>query len=152
MTKLNHQDRVAVGYALYDAGFPCSWSTDVMDALIAGFGDFHKDGDFEYPVYVESGKVANWVDVKRYLKIEEALDQAQDVFAGFEDLNIHDGQFITFEGEYYKARYEGPDLFSFTKVDGTCGLQNDEGRNHLSIEEWNDCFVFDKVNVFEQDE
>jgi hypothetical protein len=151
MSLLNDQDRCAVAHALYDAGFKPTWSSDVADNLIAGYGDMDKHGEFIYPLYVVNGEVKDWPYVKARLRVEEQLENAQDVFAGFEDLDIHDGDYIKFEGEFYKARYEAPDLFSFISINGKFQLQG-EAHEHLSIADWNDYFVFDKVTVFERDE
>ena len=151
MTQLNMQDRTAVAHALYDAGFKPDWSSDIADNLISGFGTIWKDGEFQYPLYVINGKIQDWGWVKGRLRVEENLENAQDVFAGFENLELHDGDYIKVEGEFYEARYEAPDLFSFISVNGKFQLQG-EAEAHLSIADWNDYFVFDKVTVFERDE
>lgn len=152
MSQLNAQDRTAVAYALYDAKFDESWSSDVSEYLIAGYGDFHKDGDFMYPLYVVKGLVVPWEEVKAHLRTEERMSAAQDVFAGFEDLDVIDGDFIKFEGEFYRARYEGPSLFAFVSSDGKYGLQDENGIAHMPISEWNDLFLYDKTFVYEQDQ
>lgn len=50
-TKLMWEDRLVVGYALYEAGFPLTYSCNICDELIAGYGEV--DYEFEYPVWVD---------------------------------------------------------------------------------------------------
>lgn len=51
-SNLCFEDRLFIGYALFEAGFTPSYSTNIADELIAGFGEL--DWDFEYPVFVDS--------------------------------------------------------------------------------------------------
>lgn len=150
-SQLNPQDRAAVAYALYDAQFGCSWSTDLADNLIAGYGDFHKDGEFMYPLHVVKGEVLPWESVKRYLGTEERMEHAQDVFAGFSDLDVREGDFIKYEGEFYRAHLDEDGLIGFRSTDGKFGLQSEQGEIYLLTEEWNDLFLFDKLFVYERD-
>lgn len=160
MSLLHEHDRLAVGHALYDAGFVPSWSTDVMDTMIAGFGGFHKDGTFVYPLYLSNDEVQAWDYVKRMLRIEEKFENAQDVYAGFEDLLVQHGDCIKFEGaRYYASTWDGgmqvdgarKILVTFISPCGTHQLQSDSGERALTVDEWNDFFVYDKVSVFERD-
>lgn len=151
-SKLNPQDRTAVAYALYDAQFGCSWSTDLADNLIAGYGDFHKDGEFMYPLHVVQGEVLPWENVKRYLHSEEMMENAQDVFAGFSDMDVRAGDFIKYEGEFYRAVVDEDGRFAFQVSDGSGGLQTEEGDIYMPLTEWNDHFLFDKLFVYDQED
>lgn len=50
------EDRIAIAYALYNAGFKPYYSSNIAEELIAGFGQL--DWDFEYPLDLDqNGKV-----------------------------------------------------------------------------------------------
>lgn len=54
--KLPPDDKIAIAEALWLAGFEPSYSHNVFDVLIAGYGDL--DYDFEYPLCLDyEGKV-----------------------------------------------------------------------------------------------
>lgn len=50
-TTLEWEDRLSIGYALFEAGFKPTYSTSITDDLIAGYGEL--DYDFEYPVWLD---------------------------------------------------------------------------------------------------
>ncbi len=54
MNKLNLLDRVSIGYALFDAGFPPSYSSDLCHSLTVGYGELSCEGVWQYPLFVEN--------------------------------------------------------------------------------------------------
>lgn len=68
---LTLEDLVAIGYALYDAGFEPAWSTDFTGDLVAGYGEAYSG--FKYDLLpvdlqrVRSG-IIPWEVVKRNLE------------------------------------------------------------------------------------
>lgn len=50
MSKLEFSDRMAIGYALYDAGFKPGFSSDLCNQFTAGFGSLDYYGEWEYPL------------------------------------------------------------------------------------------------------
>ena len=65
---LSADDRVAIAYAMYDAGFTPCWSHDVCDSLIAGYGDCMMGFRYELVVDDERGtadaRIVPWAEVK----------------------------------------------------------------------------------------
>lgn len=74
---LSPSDRVAIAYALYDAGFEPYWTTDIMDELVVGYGDSPIGPVYELvPVDgCDSSKgIEPWEKVKASLKRLAAQD------------------------------------------------------------------------------
>lgn len=155
-SKLIEVDRIAVAYALYDSGCIPSWSTNVADQLIAGYGEL--EGDFEYPLYLIDGGIQQWKDVKGWLKTEEEMSHAIDVINDDVE-NVKDGGYIIFEGDVFKGHaYEWPNhgtpttTFEFISPDGKQQLQTKEGYSVLILSDWHLFFAADGVVVCDVDE
>lgn len=156
-SKLIEVDRIAVAYALYDSGCVPSWSTNIADHLIAGYGEL--ESDFEYPLYLIDGEIQKWEDVKGWLKTEEEMSHAIDVINDDVE-NVKDGGYILFEGEIFKA-HQGPEwsnhgtpttTFEFISPDGKEQLQTDGGWTSVPLSDWHLFFAANEVNVYSVDE
>lgn len=156
-SKLIEVDRIAVAYALYDSGCVPSWSSNVADQLIAGFGEL--DHDFEYPLYLIDGEIQPWADVKGWLKTEEEMSHAIDVIN--DDVErVKDGGYILFEGDVFKAHARTwtthevtpTTTFEFISPDGKQQLQTDTGFLAMPLHDWHLFFASDSVVVCDTDD
>lgn len=100
-SKLCVNDREAVAYALYDAGFQCIHSTNLADMLTAGY-EPDEHGDFVYPLVMDhdDDTIVPWERVKLMHKYEQKEKDAPN----FYDANIarlEDGDFVIFNGEVF---------------------------------------------------
>lgn len=74
-SKLIEEDRVAIAYALHDAGFKYQVSTSVADFTTAGYGELDQYGEFEYPLILSAQNedlpfidIMPWSEAKVFVK------------------------------------------------------------------------------------
>lgn len=77
---MNLSDAYTVAYALYDAGFKPHFSTDVTDALVAGYGDLNYD--FQYPLMLDTdNQIIAWPHVRARLLRADACEPGENEMA-----------------------------------------------------------------------
>lgn len=141
MNLTTEQDRIAIAHALYDAGFPPSFSHNEAEIMIAGYGTL--DHDFHYPLYLIDNKIQKWEDVRGWLIIEDKMEHAR--FAGSVDMlkaGIYDGDYVVFHGEFFRAKrvVYAQTLFEFISHGGSEILQCQDGETQLTEMGWNLAF------------
>ena len=107
---LTLDDKEAIAYALYDAGFTPLNSTNHADELIKGFGD--GDGYFEHQLVCdEKGEVIPWPIIKEAQARMRLMTEAFDIEKGLPLYIIREDHVYKFKDGYFTVSFLDENTF-----------------------------------------
>ena len=142
---LTLDDKEAIAYALYAAGFEPTTSTDFCNTIIRGYGN--GNSYFEYQLVCdENNKVIPWEIVKAAQQRMQQEEQAFDIEHGLPLYVVREGHIYKYKDGYYTVGLSyGGEFVMFDRENKFALFVGNSATNSKAV--WNDALLLKTVTL-----